>query len=625
MFIDTNQSRLTGWRGFRAQLPYIPRALRLVWEAARVYTALWLVLLIVQSIIPVIVIVLTRDAVNSIVTLVQSQWNQTALMSTIGAFALVAIVQVASELIDSLTGFVRTAQSERIRDDISHRIQEKSVQLDLRYFETQAFYDLIHRVRLDARMRPLSLLENVGMLIRTVLSLVGMIGLLISYSPLLPVILLAGGLPALWSVVRFSRKLNQWRLGVSVLERRSTYYDTLLTEQSSAQEVRLFALAEHYRRLYTDVRSTLREQRLSLARGKILSDLLATAVGLVLVAGALLWMGWRAVTGSASLGDLAAFYQIFRQGQGLFLSLMGSAGEIYQNVLFLEDLFAFFDLPPYLPEAETQGAHSVIPLRHAIEIQNISFSYPGSTRSALQNFSLTIPAGKIIALVGENGQGKTTLVKLLCRFYDPDGGRILWDGVDIRDLPLGDLRRSISMLFQVPIRYMETARQNIAIGDLRSEPTDDAIRAAAESSAAEDVVAELPDGYGTMLGKWFGGEELSVGQWQRLALARAFLRDAPLIILDEPTSAMDSWAENDWLERVRDHAAGRTLIMITHRFTTAMLADRIYLLQNNRIIEEGTHADLLALDGVYADSWHEQMKRAEESPVTAAGEPSKQA
>ncbi|NUQ05821.1 MAG: ABC transporter ATP-binding protein [Anaerolineae bacterium] len=584
----------------------------------------WALLLLIQSIVPVLTILFTRDTINSVVALVEAGWDPALMNATVGAFILLASVQIGGEIVGSIMTYVRLVQSERIRETVSRQIQEKSVSLDLRYFEVQGFYDLIHRVRLDARLRPQSLLENVGATARTLLSLVGMIGLLISYSPLLPLVLLIGGIPALWSITRFSRKLSRFRLEASPQERRAGYYDTLLTERMSAQEIRLFGLARHYLDKYADVREHLLTARLRLSKSKILADFVASMIGFVMVVGALAWMAARALSGLATLGDLGAFYQIFRQGQGLFNGLMASAGEIYNNMLFLEDLFTFLDLIPALPEAEVSAGDSALPLLKAIEIQDVSFSYPGSTRQALQRFSLTIPAGKIIAIVGENGQGKTTLMKLLCRFYDPDAGRILWDGVDLRELPLGPLRRSIAMLFQTPLHYMETARHNITVGDLAGDGAQERIVQAAAAAAADAVVDRLPQGYDTLLGKYFGGEELSVGQWQRLALARAFVRDAPLIILDEPTSAMDSWAENDWLARVRDHAAGRTMIMITHRFTTAMLADRIYLMRNSHIVEEGTHGDLLLRNGVYAQSWQEQMRRADESPSEAVISPAAQ-
>lgn len=249
-----------------------------------------------------------------------------------------------------------------------------------------------------------------------------------------------------------------------------------------------------------------------------------------------------------------------------------------------------------------------MPLRDSIVFEDITFYYPGSGRPALQNFNWRIPAGRIVALVGENGVGKSTLMKLLCRFYDPDAGRVLWDGVDIRELPLDALRQQVTVLFQQPYQYHESARHNIAVGDLASKPALQSIKAAAAAAKADAPISKLPGTYESILGKLFGGAELSGGEWQRVALARAFLREAPIVILDEPTSAMDSWAELDWLQRFREMVAGRTAIMITHRFTTAMQADLIFVMDTNSIIESGTHDELLAQGGRYAQSWHAQMQ-----------------
>ena len=233
---------------------------------------------------------------------------------------------------------------------------------------------------------------------------------------------------------------------------------------------------------------------------------------------------------------------------------------------------------------------------------------------------MRIPAGKIVALVGENGMGKTTLMKLLCRFYDPDDGRVLWDGTDFRDVSPKAVQREITMLFQDPFYFQESARQNIAISDLANDPDLSRITAAARAAGADEFIRELPEEYETMLGKWFGGSELSIGQWQRVALARALLRPASLIILDEPTSAMDAWAETTWLSKIREIARGRTLLMITHRFTTAMHADHIFVMRDSRIIEEGTHEELLSAKTRYAQSWFEQMRErddGEHSPVSS--------
>ena len=302
------------------------------------------------------------------------------------------------------------------------------------------------------------------------------------------------------------------------------------------------------------------------------------------------WAGLRAFRGSGTLGDLALFYQVFTQGQQSIRTLMTSVGESYRNVLFLENLFEFMDLEPLI--VDLKPGEEVAPLHTQIRFEDVSFRYPGSTRSALENFSLTIPAGKIVAIVGENGAGKSTLVKLLCRFYDPEYGRITADNLDLRDLPLAGLRRQITVLFQQPLHYHDTVSNNIAFGDLASKAGPRELQQAASAAGALRTVQRLPSAYDTLLGRWFGGVELSVGEWQRVALARAFFRRASLVILDEPTSAMDSWAEADWMARFRSLVDGRTAVVITHRFTTALKADVIHVMDRGQIIESGTHEEL---------------------------------
>jgi ATP-binding cassette subfamily B protein len=277
----------------------------------------------------------------------------------------------------------------------------------------------------------------------------------------------------------------------------------------------------------------------------------------------------------------------------------------------LNDLFEFLALEPQVKDAAETVAVPT-PLKDGIRFENVTFYYPGSERVALSNFDITIPAGRIIAIVGANGAGKSTLVKLLCRFYDPSQGRVLFDGVDLRHVKLQDLRCQITILFQDPVYYQNTFSENITLGDLSKQVDSERVQFAANAAGADKTVAGLPNGYETLLGKWFkGGTELSVGEWQRLALARAYWRQAPILVLDEPTSAMDPWAEHDWLKRFRELASNRTTLIITHRFTTAMYADIIHVMESGRVIESGSHAELLALNGRYAQSWREQMRVVE--------------
>jgi ATP-binding cassette subfamily B protein len=291
-------------------------------------------------------------------------------------------------------------------------------------------------------------------------------------------------------------------------------------------------------------------------------------------------------------------------------TLFENLGEIYSDSLFLSDLFEFLALKPQVTDP-LQPTSFPVTLQEGICFEQVTFHYPESEEAALCNFDLTIPAGRIVAIVGSNGAGKSTLIKLLCRFYDPDSGRILVDGIDLRRFSLRDLRRQITILFQEPVNYQSTFRENITLGDLSAANDPEQIKLAARAAGADKLLGGLPEQYETLLGKWFkGGTDLSVGEWQRLALARAYWRQAPILILDEPTSAMDPWAEHDWLQRFRQLAAGQTALIITHRFTTAMYADRIHVMEEGQIVESGSHAELLALGGRYAQSWQAQMQTA---------------
>jgi ATP-binding cassette, subfamily B, bacterial len=408
--------------------------------------------------------------------------------------------------------------------------------------------------------------------------------------------------------VRYTVRFHRWRLRNTINERRARYYDWLLTWRDAAMELRLFALGRYYRALFQQLRHRLRTEHMGLVRGQVIAELTAGSVAVLVTAAAVVWMAWRVTQGSASLGDVALFYQVFTQGQRLLRTMLDQVGGVYRNLLFLENLFEFLALQPQVLDPP-HPVHLPAPLPRRIHFEHVTFRYPGSARPALEDFSLEVPAGSLVAVVGSNGAGKSTLIKLLCRFYDPDSGRITLDGVDLRHISLAELHRQLTVFLQEPVHYHTTAAENIAAGDLAADPAMSAIEAAAHAAGADALIARLPQRYATVLGKWFGGAELSVGEWQRIALARAFLRRAPILLLDEPTSAMDAWAEADWLTRLRRLAAGRTTIIITHRFTTAMQADMIYVMDAGRVIEVGTHTTLLALNGRYGRSWRLQVRQ----------------
>lgn len=591
---------------FKSQLPYLPQAFGLVYRAAGGLTIAWLALLLIQGMLPVAMVYLTKVLVDGISQVIKDGGGWSGLALIVPAAVAMVSVLIAIEIFQSISRWLRTAQSEKVQDSVHDLIHQQAMALDMSFYDQPGFYDQLHRARIDALSRPAALIENAGVLMQSFITLIAMAGVLLAFGIWIPLLLALGTLPALVVVLRHTLRFHRWRLRNTTAIRQTNYYDMMLTSRDAAAEMRLFNLGRHFRGLFTDLRARLRREKVQLALNEAVATAVAALIGLACMAGALTWMGYRASQGFLSLGDLALFVQAFFQGQRMMRSLLGSAGEIYRNVMFLENLFEFLALRPKIIDP----AHPLpYPgLHQAVEFQDVTFHYPGSDRMALDHFYLKIPAGKITALVGENGAGKTTIIKLLCRFYDPSTGIILLDHTDIRHLSPKDLRRRITVLFQEPVRYHDTVSNNIAFGDIDGKPDKGQIEAAAKAAGADASIARLPGTYAAVLGKWFGGAELSGGEWQRLALARAFLRQADMIILDEPTSSMDSWAEADWLLRFRRLVAGRTTLMITHRFTTAMQADIIHVMDRGGIIESGDHDQLLAAGGRYATSWTQQMR-----------------
>jgi ATP-binding cassette, subfamily B, bacterial len=413
-------------------------------------------------------------------------------------------------------------------------------------------------------------------------------------------------------VVHHKRRQHRWELTISEQERRAWYYDWLLTAPEAAAELRLFGARARFMDAFQRIRTTIKTGRLAYERRQLGGQLAASAIGLLAAGVCMGYMGWRALQGLATLGDLILFYGVLTQGQGVLRGLLQNAGGLYGSLLFLGNLFEFLDLPNQVRDPAQPRPQPAVEGGIELRFEDVCFSYPGAARPVFDRFNLHIPAGQTVAILGDNGSGKSTLLKLICRLYDPQAGRITWNGVDLRDLPQDALRRSISVLFQEPVNYQATVHDNIAHSLNGSASLDD-ITWASQQAGADEFIGRLPKGYHSQLGKWFeGGVDLSVGQWQRIALARASLacRRASLMLLDEPTHAMDAWSETEWLERLHELSAGRTTIMITHRLTTAVQADCIHVLSDGCVIESGSHLDLLSQVGRYAAAWHAQTRGA---------------
>lgn len=584
---------------FVRQLPAGRRALVLVWKAAGWWTVAWCVLLVLQGLIPAGQALLLRTLVNRLVA--SGGWAAITAPAS-GIAALWAVGQFLS----SALSWIRASQAEQVQDEVHRLIHVQALRMDLSFYDHPESYDQLYRAQIDAISQPLALLESLGSLVQNGLGFLVLAAILWSYAGWLPALLVLTAVPGLLLVARHILKEHRWNLEHTVEERRSRYLDWLITDQTAAAELRLFDLGTYHRKAFESLREGLKKGKLNLVRQGAETEL---GAGLLAWAGSLVGLGWmlhQTIAGRVKLGDLLLCFQAFQQCQILLRSLLEGAGKIYRSLLFVQNLDEFLSLEPQILPG--QVGNCGLPVNNSIRFEDVSFTYPGGSHRALAGFDLEIPQGKIVALVGHNGAGKSTLIKLICRFYDPDEGRILVDGVDLRTLDREALRRQITVLFQEPVHYHATVRENIAFGDINRLSDQARIREAAQSAGAMLPIEQLERGFDEILGKWFGGAELSGGEWQRIALARAFFRQASLIILDEPTSAMDSWAEQDWLSRFRTLTASKTALMITHRFTTAMHADIIHVLDKGRVVESGTHEQLVARGGAYAGSWAAQMR-----------------
>ncbi|MDT7856635.1 ABC transporter ATP-binding protein [Rubrivirga sp. S365] len=582
----------------------------LLWSAAPLWTVLWLALLAVQGVLPAALVALTKwviDAMNMAVGMGRS-WDTVEVVAV--PTLLMGGVFLLQRVLGGVIQWVSVAQSEYVEDYVTNLVQQKASTVDFEFYEAPEYHDLMEQAQSQGTTRVLQLIQNGGSLLQTSVTLFSIGVILIGYGLWIPLALIVSAVPVLAVVLYYNRQQHTWWTGATPRRRRAQYYGILLTTMQSAAEVRMNRLDGPLIRGYRALRERLRSERLVLVRNQALGRFGAAVVSLLVTGVVMGWVVWQAFAGDATLGDLAAFYQAFTQAQTVTGTALTSAGAVYANSLFLRHLFDFLDLEPRVvdpPDPKPFPAQ----LAEGVRFEDVTFSYPGTTRNALEGFSLEIPAGKTVAIVGENGAGKSTFIKLLCRFYDPDQGRVTVDGTDLREFALADVRRRTAVLFQFPMRYQMTAEQNVRLGDPDVDPESPRFREAVVGAGADALVDRLPKGEETLLGRWFeGGVELSGGEWQRVALARAFYRESPLVILDEPTSFMDSWAENEWLDRF-DHVAGdRTALIITHRFTTAMRADIIHVMNGGQIVESGTHDELVEQRGRYAESWATQTRQA---------------
>ncbi|MCP4688133.1 MAG: ABC transporter ATP-binding protein [Desulfobacterales bacterium] len=584
------------------------KALRLVWKSAPGWTAASAGIVLIQGLLPLAALYLMKLVLDAVEANLAAPDRGELFHEVIWLIGLAGGVALLVALFRALAGPVREAQSQAFSDYMYGVLHEKSMEADLAYYESAEYYDTLHRAQREGPHRPLGIVNGLVQVGQSGISLTAMVGLLASLHWGVAVVLFATALPDVLVRLKYAGKMFRWQRRTTSSERMAHYLNQILTGIMFAKEVRLFDLGGVFSRRFRDLRRKLRKEKIAIAIRRSGAEFAAQAVTTLAVFGAYAFFAHQTVAGAITLGGLVMYYQALRRGQDFLRGAMSGLASLYESNLFLSNLFEFLDLEPRV--AAPPNPSPVPPsIRQGFVFDHVSFRYPGGAQNALEDVSLTIRPGEHIALVGENGSGKTSLIKLLCRLYDPTEGSVRLDGIDLRRFDPAALRREISVIFQDYVQYHLSARENIGLGDAGAPLDEKRLTAAARRSGADEFIRALPAGYDTILGKRFkNGEELSIGQWQKVALARAFLREARIIALDEPTSSLDARAEFEVFQQFRELARGRTAILISHRFSTVRLADRIFVLEGGRIIESGAHEELVRLGGKYANLYEMQAR-----------------
>ena len=626
-------------QAIQATVGAVPRVIGLVWSASPILTIGLATATILAGVVPAATAYIAKLLIDAVVRGIAISANA-ALPAVVpvgpwrldptGAVIVLAAMQFGifalSSFLSTLRNVTQQLLQERVTLGIQLRIMDRASRLDLAFFEDSESYDLLRRAQQGAASRPLFMVSGVFGLIQTAIAFGSMIALLVALSPVLALVALVSPIPAFIADTRYGWRGYNFARWASPIRRRMDYLTTLTTTDTYAKEVKLFGLGPYFIDRFRQLSRVYQDRQRGLVVTRYFVGFVWSAI--TTLAGSLtyLYVALQAIAGRLTLGDLTLYTQAASSVQGSVQGLLSGFGSMYENHLYLNDLFELLAKPVGIEHRPGDGTReergsterSAAVEREAADVraaaaaratigageivfEHVTFRYPGTGHEALRDISLRIAPGETVAIVGRNGAGKSTLIKLICRLYDPTEGRILLDGVDLRDIDPTEVRRLIGGMFQDYVTYQATAAENIGLGELERIEDRDAIEDAGRKGGADSLLDRLPDGWDTPLGKWFdGGIELSGGEWQKIALGRAFMRDARILVLDEPTSALDAQAEFELFARLRKLAEGRTAIYISHRFSTVRQADRILFLEHAELVEQGTHDELMALGGRYA-------------------------
>ena len=599
------------WSSMRTD---IVRAVRLVFKHTPGWTIISLLLIFVMGLLPLAGLFVTKLMVDTVTAGIAAADKTPVVNHLILLIIAAAAISIITVLFRALSSYATEVQSIRMSVVVSDMIQSHSISLDLAYYENPEYFNTLHRAQLEGPSRPTKIVSDIVQVAQSCISLGAVGTLIIAFSPLAGIVLVCAAIPAAAFRVWYSKRLYELQQIQTESERKSNYYHRMMSGVYHAKEVRLFGLGPYFKERYRDLQETLHHARLALLRSKVTLDIVAQGFITAAIFGSFAVIAFMALNETITLGDMVMYFMGFQMCIGYVQSIFGSLGAVYEDQLFLRNLFLFLDLRPGIA-VPVHPLPLAKPIREGLRVENATFTYAGAPAPALSNISLALHPGEVIAFVGGNGAGKSTLVKLICRLYSPDTGKILVDGQDLSEVSPEDWQRRIAVLFQDYVHYHMTVLENIWLADITRPYDSPDIKKAAQKADAETVIGRLPHTYQTILGRIFsGGQELSTGEWQKIALARVFFRDAEIVILDEPASSLDALAEAEIFRKFREIIGGRSAILISHRFSTVLMADRIYVLDGGQIVEQGTHAGLLALNGRYARMFHAQADAYRESP-----------
>jgi ATP-binding cassette subfamily B protein len=597
-----NETHQSPWRERLSALRNMPPVLHILWESGPAVVTWGLLLRLVVAVLPIAIAKVAAFIIKDIADVLRGQhlahdfWSLVIAEVSLNVF--LGLLTRGVDYSDSLL-------ANRYTQYVSVKVMDQAARLDLTTYENPIFYDRLERARVQATDR-LAMIQQMGRLFQQVITTLVFSAYLAWASPWLVLLLGFGVLPSFLGETHYAFLGYAKNFRQTTAKRQMDYLRQVAGSREGAKEVKLFGLHKFFTDRFQKLAHQIYVEDVALSRSKLIVGGLLGVIGTLGYYGAYVYVIWRTLGGGYNLADFTFLTAAIQQASSNLQQVFSTASGIADQALFLTDLLAFFEMEP-LVRSKPNGLPAPEPIKQGFEFKNVSFTYPGTDRTVLRNFNFHLHPGERIALIGENGQGKTTVVKLITRLYDPSEGQILLDGVDLREYSLEDLHRHIGVIFQDFMRFEMTARENIAVGRVDQPHQQGDIESAAHKSLADTVVAKLSGGYEQILGRRFeGGVELSGGEWQKIALARAYLRDADLLILDEPTAALDARSELEVFERFAELTEGKMALLISHRFSTVRMADRIVVLSGGRLIEEGNHQQLMAQAGVYAEMFEMQ-------------------